>query len=84
MILGRVGDVALGQVRRALEHREPGGSWGQGAAPNGEPHGFSADDLQFAPIRNGIRPEIVLPGLNHFHLTASDRELPHKEGLEGG
>src|SRR5215510_8060078 len=46
------------------------------------PEATSADALQFTPIGKGIRPELVLPGLDHPHLAIRGRELPDHVWLE--
>src|SRR5215471_1141615 len=40
------------------------------------PEATSTDVLQFTPRGQGIRPELILPGLNHPHLAIRGRELP--------
>jgi hypothetical protein len=41
------------------------------------PEAASADALQFTPIGQGIRPELVLPGLDHLHLAVCPASRYH-------
>src|SRR4051794_25575845 len=42
----------------------------------------STNTLQFTPIGKGIRPELVLPGLDHPHLAVRGREFSNHVRLE--
>src|SRR5262252_5797216 len=46
------------------------------------PEATSTDALQFTPIGKGIRPELVLPGLDDPHLAIRSRGLPNHVWLE--
>src|SRR5215468_9592317 len=46
------------------------------------PEATSADALQFTPRGQGIRPPLILPGLDHPHLAIRGRALPDHVALE--